>query len=112
MLPRSGWPSQTVALNGTASLFGSKLPNVDERSADRWLFVAYDQLNNALFEPAQPHEGTLGLVFIESMEKANDDRTISKNWRSSLPTCVILHWKWLRTTPCCTSQPTARTAKR
>lgn len=70
MLPRSGWPSQTVALNGTDSPFGSKLSNVDERSADRWLFVAYDQLNDALFEPAQPHDGTLGLVFIESMEKA------------------------------------------
>lgn len=71
MLPASGWPSQTVAINGTSSHLGASLCGVDELQADRWLFVAYDQLNEALFEPAKPHEGTLGLVFVESMEKAS-----------------------------------------
>ena len=71
MLPASEWPAQTVTLNGTSSHLGAGLSGVHELHADRWLFVAYDQLNEALFEPAQPHEGTLGLVFVESTEKAS-----------------------------------------
>ena len=70
MLSASDWPSQTVAINGTSSHLGASLSVVNDLQADRWLFVAYDQLNEALFEPAKPHEGTLGLVFVESMEKA------------------------------------------
>lgn len=71
MLPVDAWPSRTVALNGRPGPLGEALGPVPTKPENSWIFVAYDQLNEALLTSINEAHGPLGLVFIESSEKAS-----------------------------------------
>lgn len=70
MLPMAEWPSRTVALNGRSGALGSALGPAPTAPVTSWIFVAYDQLNEALFQVLDRNEQSAGLIFIESSSKA------------------------------------------
>lgn len=70
MLPKRSWPTRTVALNGRQGPLGQSLGPEPSPSDIPWLFVAYDQLNESLLTSVTNRLGKVGLIFVESKEKA------------------------------------------
>lgn len=67
--PLPEFPSGTVIASGLTGSFGAALPPPVLENVDRWVWLAYDQLNLAFLEALETEE-RLGVVLIESVEKA------------------------------------------